>query len=626
VYFHYLTQYAPRVYTVSGESTVCKEFLITHNVNLPTVEEEYVQCEHVMRMLLARWLTDHSLCVKEIHDANALYATDSADGPSATRTAKQHAVLSLVVAYAVDPTSQRLLNLGTMLQDVRMTEIGFFVSSVAVLLKATSLPTPPLPPVPTSLTTLVNNGYSQGTVSGRKPRVVFYCDEYGQGWWPGWGPSSLHTTSNTTSSTTAGKGMGGSEEAVYYTSIELAKRGYEVVVYAGVTEADHNTMYYYTTGGEVPPHMNTDLSTNQLIHDVGSVRWLHYDHYNLYEERAECEVFVAWRYVISLGLARQPRRHRHCGRKYLWLHDLIPGHILPPSFFAHFDGILVQSDFHKEFIYDAFEAHARTERIVDLQQVNKQIMILPNGISNMRSMDGANDRSIFVYGSAPGRGLALVLSQWKTIKAVIPHATLEVYYGFTASAVSELKSTYGDQFGEFYAQMQVLLQQDGVKYFGSVDHATLTAAYSRAGMFSLVLLFAAVCCSFTDSMYSYPLFLFSLTGYLLYPTTFQETGCITVLRAMACGALPITSRLHPSVLHRLTEGYDLGPRPLTRADAIIPEKLHAWLTTQWTPAVISAYFMGSAEDKVLRDRMKADIQKRYSWAETASTFVNIMST
>lgn len=268
--------------------------------------------------------------------------------------------------------------------------------------------------------------------------------------------------------------MGGSEEAVYYTSMELARQGYEVVVYAGVTEADHNTVHSY---------------------GAGSVTWLHYDYYNHHHhvprttadhgdsDDDRCEIFVAWRYAISLSLATQSRRYRQCGRKYLWLHDLIPGYILPPSFFLHFDGILVQSDFHKSFVLDAFSEHAKKHAFVDMQVVANNIAVLPNGISNLHSMDGANANDVFVYGSAPGRGLAQVLSQWSTIKAAIPTATLEVYYGFTPSAVKELRATYGEHFEAWYAQMQRYLQQDGVKYFGSVDHETLTAAYSRAGMF-----------------------------------------------------------------------------------------------------------------------------------------------
>jgi protein O-GlcNAc transferase len=43
-----------------------------------------------------------------------------------------------------------------------------------------------------------------------KTVIVFYCEEYGQTWWPQWGPWSLT------------KGVGGSEDAVISLAFQLA--------------------------------------------------------------------------------------------------------------------------------------------------------------------------------------------------------------------------------------------------------------------------------------------------------------------------------------------------------------------------------------------------------------------
>ena len=440
--------------------TVCRAFLLAHGVSVQDPEEEYKQCDHVLRMLSARLLTDHGVCLQQLPAVST--STKNKAHSAVGLTPLQRAVLTMVAAFALDPSNERLLNLGTICMDAHMSEIGFFVSSVAVLRMAKSLPMPTV-----ALSTsppLLSAPWKQ------LPRVVFYCNEYGRGWWPGWGPSSLERPDNQTSA----KGMGGSEEAVYYTSIELAKRGYDVVVYAGVTETDHGRVLTYTTTDNILDSDGRAIS--------GRVTWLHYDYYNpTTVDASRCEVFVAWRYAISLGLSTHPRGPHSCNRKYLWLHDLIPGSILPPSFFLHFDNILVQSDFHKSFVLDDFAEHARENAIVDLKRVTSRIAIVPNGISNVYSFDGINDPSVFVYGSAPGRGLYLVLSQWGRIKTAIPSATLEIYYGFTESAMKELRTTQGANFDAWFAQMQRYLQQDGVKYFGSVDHETLTEAYARAG-------------------------------------------------------------------------------------------------------------------------------------------------
>jgi protein O-GlcNAc transferase len=117
-----------------------------------------------------------------------------------------------------------------------------------------------------------------------------------------------------------------------------------------------------------------------------------------------------------------------------------------------------------------------------------------------------------------------------------------------------------------------------------------------------------------------------MAGFLLYPTTFQETGCITVLRAMFCGAIPITSRLRPSVLQTLTQGYDLGPLlPLTLSDSQDPAWLGRWLAEHWTPAVIRAHRTSRDELDRRRRDMKQAIRRTYSWTETANTFINIVS-
>lgn len=307
----------------------------------------------------------------------------------------------------------------------------------------------------------------------------------------GWGPSSFHPQADGSPA----KGMGGSEEAVYYTSIELARMGYDVVVYSSVTSADHGSVHYYTADGPLTASvaMQWRGAGNGLQRDVGSVSWLHHNTYNPIPDTSgqqvdsRCEIFIAWRYTISLGLARQPRHFAGCGRKYLWLHDLIPGSILPPSFFLHFDGILVQSEFHKGFIRAAFAPHAATHAYVDMTQVASGIAVIPNGISQSHPMDGANNNAVFIYGSAPGRGLEHVLSQWGTIKKSIPDATLEVYYGFTETALKDLREKLGAGFVRWYEQMQAYLRQDGVKYFGTVDHETLTAAFTRAGTIAIAV-------------------------------------------------------------------------------------------------------------------------------------------
>lgn len=242
---------------------------------------------------------------------------------------------------------------------------------------------------------------------------------------------------------------------------------------------------------------------------------------------------------------------------------------------------------------------------------------------NNRHKNQKNQNHIFIYGSAPNRGLEYVLQQWKNIKKSIPTAELHIYYGFTSIIITNLKKSMGtNQFNSWYLYIQTMLQQDdSIIYHGHVDHHTLNNAYHHA-------------------------------GFLLYPTIFQETGCITVLRAMSCGCIPITSRLIPSVLYDLTMDYDLGPKYFPLNITIVQQQqqqhtiynsnhhdhnynnhdqnndkyhnntVQSWLEYHWTPSVISAFNMNHEKLEEHRMKMKNYINSKYTWKQSAQTLSN----
>lgn len=111
----------------------------------------------------------------------------------------------------------------------------------------------------------------------------------------------------------------------------------------------------------------------------------------------------------------------------------------------------------------------------------------------------------------PRRGLEYLLTAWPSIRKCIPNATLEVYYGFT-----ELDRTEAAQDPSVKRWMDIMLSAlsttEGVIYRGMVGHSELAKALSRSGFY-------------------------------LYPTAYPETSCISLMKAQACGAVPITSRL-----------------------------------------------------------------------------------
>jgi hypothetical protein len=144
----------------------------------------------------------------------------------------------------------------------------------------------------------------------------------------------------------------------------------------------------------------------------------------------------------------------------------------------------------------------------------------------------------------------------------------------------------GSRYAEWKQKLLGLLEQEGVDYKQTVDHNTLMTAYSRA-------------------------------GFILYPTTFQETGCITIMKAMACGSIPITSRLADSVLYNLTKDYDFGPTTALNLTIGQNEASYIeWIYEEWLPSVLRVSTYSYQEIKEIRKNMKK-YGRSMSWEKSA---------
>ncbi|RLN32139.1 hypothetical protein BBJ28_00007066 [Nothophytophthora sp. Chile5] len=307
--------------------------------------------------------------------------------------------------------------------------------------------------------------------------LAIYCNEYGQSWWGQWGPSSVEES-----------GLGGSEEAVVFLSRELQKLGYWVEVY-----------------GNPPPQ---DISTIDQA-DEDAVRW--YPHYAYDVEDTGVDMFVAWRYHISLALGKAARK------AFLWMHDVPQQDTKQsPELVNNVDAIFCGSEFHASKFPD---------------NLRSKIVVATNALDPTFFVNGPNHANRFVYGSAPNRGLHQLLKVWPLIREHVPNAELSVFYGFMPAFQDWGRANMAN-FTVWEAEvLHLLTETPGVRYVGLVDHARLAKEYSYAGFY-------------------------------LYPTTFSETSCISLMKAMANGAIPVTSRLPNSALSETCGDFDLGPRPL----------------------------------------------------------------
>eukprot|EP00501_MAST-03F_sp_TOSAG23-6_P001795 GSMAST32.ASY1.ANO1.1873.1 assembled CDS len=162
-------------------------------------------------------------------------------------------------------------------------------------------------------------------------------------------------------------------------------------------------------------------------------------------------------------------------------------------------------------------------------------------------------------------------------------ATLFVYYGFSEAFMKWGKASMSN-FDEWLRHMKTLLKQPGIRYIGMVGHGELAEAYASS-------------------------------GFSLYPTSFPETGCVSLMKAQAMGSIPITSRYTKSTLPELTAEFDLGPpsRPGKISDD--PE----WLN-EWAASVITA--AGATGERLIsmkkhRENMIHWARKKFLWSHVA---------
>jgi protein O-GlcNAc transferase len=357
--------------------------------------------------------------------------------------------------------------------------------------------------------------------------VVLYCYEYGQTWWDEWGPSSLK------------KGLGGSEEAVLFLSRELSQLGYWVEIYGNPSVEDQGKDEY-------------------------GVLW--YPHYAFNHNDQDVDIFIAWRYYISLLLGQSARL------RYFWIHDIPSANLLQSQKIlplAH--GILCVSN---------FQAQQFTKEV---DKWASRLFVTSNGLDPKYFRDGPNFLTHFVYGSSPNRGLYHILKAWPRIRAFIPEAQLTVYYGFTPAFLRWARRKM-PSFETWKKEMDNMLTQPGVKYIGLVDHEELAKGYANA-------------------------------GFSLYPTTFSETSCVSLMKAMANGAIPITSRYVASALSETCDEFDLGPSTPVQSEQELVAPNSQWITS-WIENIVMAV-QNVQETQALRKKMKEFARKRYQWSNVA---------
>ena len=145
----------------------------------------------------------------------------------------------------------------------------------------------------------------------------------------------------------------------------------------------------------------------------------------------------------------------------------------------------------------------------------KTSVIKNAALPTVRRKTGKRDVVKLCYTSTPWRGLDVLLAAWETLKP--ENAELHVFSSC---------NIYGPEFAKNDENFQGLYDKceelDGVVYRGSVDNFSLRKEL--------------------------PYF-----DILAYPSTFEETSCISVIESLSCGLKVVTSNL--GALPETTEGW-----------------------------------------------------------------------
>jgi len=276
-------------------------------------------------------------------------------------------------------------------------------------------------------------------------------------------------------------GMGMSEEAIVYLARELAKDPAQpVAVYGPVPEEEVNDGVQY-------------WSLEKLRHLPRDAKVI----------VSRCPGFL--RHVEAVT-----------GNKYpdavLWLQDTTYPDLNAETA-ALYEKVVVLTKWHRDLI--------STQGVPDekMVQINNFLLhehFMQNG-EVFRQADWAPRFEIprkphhFVYASSPDRGLVTLLRLWPEVLKAYSDATLSIFYGWEGCMkLSAQNPGWASIYKKLRADYEEVRYQPGVVERGRVTHRHLAAEMMQA------------------------------TG-LLYPVSFLETGCATIFKVQAAGAVGVTT-------------------------------------------------------------------------------------
>jgi len=207
----------------------------------------------------------------------------------------------------------------------------------------------------------------------------------------------------------------------------------------------------------------------------------------MWSDRDRQDVSVLWR---CPDLAGQPL---NSGKVIVDLHDVVEESEFSQDFLKRIDKITVKSRFHRSLL----------PNIPD-----EKFAIIPNGIDSAL-FEGPVERDphLLINTSSPDRSLEAFIDCFEQIRRHVPTARAMWAYGWHGwDNYPDLDPTRRG----WKTLMQARMREVGIEELGRLNHSAIVALYRRANVFA-------------------------------YPSEMAEIDCISLSKAMAAGAIPVTT-------------------------------------------------------------------------------------
>jgi predicted O-linked N-acetylglucosamine transferase (SPINDLY family) len=298
--------------------------------------------------------------------------------------------------------------------------------------------------------------------------------------------------------------------------------------------------------------------------DHGGVAWKPYWMWN---PRDKQDITVLWRHpqIVTSGI--------NSGKLILDLHDVVPEKEFTPERLRQIDTIFVKSRFHRSLYPNV---------------PDDKFVIVPNGIDAALFEDtGARDPLLLIHTSSPDRGLEAFLDCFAEIRKQVPDAKAQWAYGWAG-----FDATYSldPRKMAWKATQQQRMLELGVAERGRLSHSEIAALYHRAAIFA-------------------------------YPSEMAEIDCISLSKAMAAGAIPITTDF-AAMGEKAGHGGTFLHSQKTKDDWLLPGQFHFDMTD---PA-LQARFVEAAVALLTHPPSEQDRAPMRDWARRTFDWKHIADT